>query len=567
MNSIKKVLSVLLVIAMLVAACVSVSVTSKADDEVAYAFSSSKWAWWGCAQGTVNGSWGQNDNALTRNYSEGAVTYDVSGVSDTALAFQQIQDKWQSMPAGDFYLNFTNNASLSVEVKIEASVKLFDVWVPAGATQKIEFSNETASEFSLFVMNWGTTIPGGTGLFTFSPIYYQPTAEETTVETAAPSGNEVLYKFSSANHNYSKTEGCNPNNSWAWGTFATNTLTHNSDGSVVVNTTAGDYDKFRQFNSNWNNVPAITDTAYIDITNNSTRTLKVKIVTSGYSTPADSELPTVAAGNTITLELGALAGGTIQVMLQESGGADQIECKDEIFVFSGIYKKAEETKFKVTLDGTEVGKYSDGETYTLPVNPSSSFVGFTDGANLYYMGEEITVDSNIDLTSLDLGLKMESGASIRYSTPTGLRFYTGINKDVLTKLEELGASVKLGTLISTSDLIGEETFDLNMTKQFVQIPYNSRNWFKENDFSGFVGSIVSIKTANLNRNFVGRGYAEISCGEFYKEIYADYYDSDMYNNSRSICYVAKMIKESETYDSLNESQKTIIDDFVSSYID
>lgn len=561
MKNFKKVLSFVLAVVMLTTVAVSVSVTSKADDEIAYAFSSAKWDWWGCAQGTVNGSWGQNNNALTRNYSDGSVTYDVVGISDTAPAFQQIQDKWQaSLPEGDLYLNFTNNTSLSVEVKIvTSSATVFDKWVGAGATQKIEFTNETASAFSVFVMNWNTTIPGGTGLFTFSPIYYQPTEEETT----NPTDDEALYKFSSANHNYSKTEGCNA--SWTWGTFAATAFDYNSDGSVVVNTTADSYDKFRQFNSNWKNVPATTDSAYIDISNNSNRKLKVKVTISGYTTPADSDLPTVDAGATITIELGILSGGSLAIMLQDIYGSDAITCKDSIFTFSSIYKKSGSTNYKVTLDGSEVGTYNQGESYTLPVNSSCSFVGYTDGTSIYDSGESITVTSDISLTSLDLGLTMGLGASIRYSNPTGMRFYTNINKDVLSKIEGISAVVQLGTLISPVDLIGEENFDFNMTNQKVEVLYNSRKWYTEGDFSGFVGSIANIRTSNLNRNFVGRGYATVTLGDFSKTVYANYYDSNMNNNSRSICSVAKKIQESDTYANLTEKQKEIIDDFVLSY--
>lgn len=167
-NAHKKFLALVLVFVFAITITFATSVTSYAEDEVAYSFSSAKWDWWGCSQGDA----GQNDKALTRNYADGYLTYDVSG-SD----FKQIQDKWQTMPAGDFYINFTNNTSQSVEVKIVTSATLFDKWVGAGETQKIEFTNPSESGFSIFVMNWNVAIPVGTGLFTFSPIYYQPTIE------------------------------------------------------------------------------------------------------------------------------------------------------------------------------------------------------------------------------------------------------------------------------------------------------------------------------------------------------------------------------------------------------
>lgn len=392
---------------------------------------------------------------------------------------------------------------------------------------------------------------------------------KTTVETTNPTSNEVLYSFSSANHNYSKTEGCNPNNSWAWGTFATTSFDYNSDGSVDVNSTAGDYDKFRQLNSNWNNVPAITDTAYIDITNNSERLIKVKIKTSGYTTPDDSSLPTVKAGETLTLELGTLDGGSLQILLLDAYGADQITCKDSVFIFSGIYINAEEpttpTLYDFTLDGiTE--QVSAGSVYSLPTVTDSNFVAFSDGTKFYDSGETIIVNESISLNSVYLTISMKNGASIRYTNPTGIRFYSTINKEQLTNLEDLGASVQLGTMIAPKDLLSSNDLDFNLAADsFVKIPYNTRTWFAEDDFSGFVASIVNIKTANLNREFVGRGYATVKLGDFEKTIYADYAESNIQNNTRTICFIAYSIKNSSAYSSLTDEHKAIVDSFASEY--
>lgn len=157
------------------------------------------------------------------------------------------------------------------------------------------------------------------------------------ISASADEQKTTVYKFSAGNAAWSKTEGCNPNNGWAWGSFATTSFTYSEDGEALVNVTAGAYDKFRQFNSNWNNVPATTQSAYIDITNNSTRTIKVKIATAGYTTPADADLPTVESGKTINLELGTLTGGSMQIMLQDISGSDSIVCADSLFKLSPVY--------------------------------------------------------------------------------------------------------------------------------------------------------------------------------------------------------------------------------------
>ena len=638
MRNFKKIMSVVLAMTMLFTVAFSVSFVSKAEDDIAYSFSCSKWDWWGCSQGDA----GQNNSALTRNYAEGYLTYDVSG-SD----FKQIQDKWKTMPAGDFYINFTNNTSQSVEVKIVASATLFDKWVGAGATQKIEFTNLSASNFSIFVMNWNTSLSVGTGLFTFSPIYYQPTVEglykwnlysnkfsinsgatlaggfntqysnagtyfvsldnavgatatltslspveagtysaklyarttgnrasidvsindtkvasdlntgpngtnsmdygfqlsnieitesqpitlTITVTDTSQSGNlylnsleltkissdkpeepiedEVLYKFIAANHNWSKTEGCNPNNNWAWGTFATTSYDYNSDGSVVVNTTAGSYDKFRQFNSYWNNVPAISDTAYIDITNNSTRLIKVKIATSGYTTPADSDLPTAKAGETLTIELGALNGGGIQIMLQDSYSSDEIICADSLFKISGIYKKA--------------------ETQSTPVTAAVATVG---------------------------------GASIRLGDVNGVRFYTTVDEEALSTLVG-DKDYEIGTIIAPADSLGDDN-ELTVDDRCIVVAYKARTAdgkikYHNNDSKIIAGSIVNIieKTAtdengNIDRDFMARAYVKVGDKYYYSES----------ATTRSLQSVASVFKD-DNYGgmTLDEAVKKAVDNW------
>ena len=107
----KKLLSIILSLVLVFSVgAVAFSSVEVSADEIAYSFAQSKWDWWGAAQGTINGSWGQNDNALTRTYADGGVTYSVTESVSGTGKFQQIQDKWKSLPEGDLYINITNNA-------------------------------------------------------------------------------------------------------------------------------------------------------------------------------------------------------------------------------------------------------------------------------------------------------------------------------------------------------------------------------------------------------------------------------------------------------------------------
>lgn len=562
MLNFRKQLAILLVVVLTITTAFSMSIISFADDEVVYEFASAKWNWWGATQGN-QGGWFQNNNALTRNYSSGTLTYDVAAKSDTQNTFNQIQDKWKSLPQGNLYFNFTNNATASITVTIDGDTggRLFSQTVAAGATKKIEFTNEKAENFSIFLINWSINVPVGDGLFVFSPIYKQPDESHSEVPVVDESGKNVIYRFASANHNWSKTEGWYGAAS-AWGTFATTSYDIKSNGAADMNVTADSYDKFRQLNTNWKNVPASTEPAFIEITNNSNRAVKVKITTPGYTTPADSNLPLLTVGETKEFELGALTGGNLAILLMDSSNTDSITAGDAIFTLSPIYNKVEDKEiYSVSLDGVATD-LEEGSTYELPVNDDSDFVGYYDGEKIYDSGESIVVNDNISLETLSLSLSMRNGASIRFSSPSGLRFYSNIDTDELEVLENLGAEVKLGTILAPSDLIGTNELDFDLTAgKYVTIPFNTRKWYQEDGFSGFVGSIVNIKDTNINRDFVARGYAKVKLGEFETTVYADYTSNNISNNTRSIKFVANAFKSSAEYSSLNATLKAVIDKY------
>lgn len=368
MKNLKNLLTVILSVLLMVAIVAGFSVVpATADDEIVYEFSSAKWDWWGAVQGTVNGVWGQDSQGITRHYDSGKVTYDCDPCTENGNGFQQLQDKWQKLPTGDLYFDFTNNTGVSVTVKFQTSVTLFETTVPANSTKKISFKNEKEEGFSLFAMNWSTVITAGKSLFEVGPIYKVDDGGTTVTTTTVKEDPNVLYKFNQTAYNWAKTEGWN-NSTSQWGTFTGLEFNYLPTGGAQYTVTADSLSVFRQINSNWKNVPALTDDAYIDITNNANRAIRVKIVSKGYTTPADSELPQIAVGATETIKLGKLTGGAMQIMIQDFENADKLEVGEKIFTISPLYKKesSEVTTTTVPEEVTTTTVPEEVTTTTVP---------------------------------------------------------------------------------------------------------------------------------------------------------------------------------------------------------
>lgn len=217
----------------------------------------------------------------------------------------------------------------------------------------------------------------------------------------------------------------------------------------------------------------------------------------------------------------------------------------------------------VTIDGVKYPAIND--FFVTPYNTDNSFVGYYDGTKFIDGNTKLDVTEDITLETVSLSLEMCKGAAVRYTNPTGIRFYTNFDKSALSKIEDLGATVQLGTLISPKNIFDFENLKLDMQSENINVLYNSRDWYTEEDFSGFVGSITNIKPGNINRDFVGRGYATITLGDYTKTVYADYSDKIEKNNTRTICYIAHCIKNSSEFNDLSEDNQRLILDFADKY--
>lgn len=234
-------------------------------------------------------------------------------------------------------------------------------------------------------------------------------------------------------------------------------------------------------------------------------------------------------------------------------------------IMSRVYGK----ECTVTIDGTIVATVNAGEQYTLPESSEVNFVCYSNGTSNYNSGESITVEDNISLTSLSFGsIVMESGASMRLNTASGLRFYTNIDTDKLDVIRAAAKAddnmtVELGTLIGPKDLIGDELLiDDVATKSAVLVSYTSSQYFTESGFKGVVGSLANILDKNASRDFVGRGFVKITLNGVEKVYYAEYAGGSVENNTRNIGYIATCIKsDTYYYETLSSDHKLIIEKY------
>lgn len=233
-------------------------------------------------------------------------------------------------------------------------------------------------------------------------------------------------------------------------------------------------------------------------------------------------------------------------------------------VQTGVEVISAPTKYTVTEDGV-AKEVTEGSSYTFGNNAQ----GYYDATNgvAYAPEEVITVDRNITVTSINLNVAMESGAGIKLTTPTGLRFKTNVTgtTDILSQSD----IIKTGTIITASDILDGATVDdgfVKSDKLKLNIENENNGWYG-NTVGTFCASIVELQEANYARDFVGVGYVTIKYNNNKeKTIYAPS------GTVRAVATVAQNIKNSEaiyqggmTYynylKSLGKGYDTIIDTY------
>ena len=229
--------------------------------------------------------------------------------------------------------------------------------------------------------------------------------------------------------------------------------------------------------------------------------------------------------------------------------------KETVTIYFKVAK--EKATHTVTVDGTP-NSVTEGSTYTFGNNAQ----GYYDATNsvAYASGEEITVNSDITVTSINLNVAMQKGASVRLATPTGLRFQT-----VITSGNDIAVSdilnkdfVTTGTLITTFDLFSANGNKLDKDSQYTKLDIANSGWYGD-EVGKFCGSIIKINKDNYEKKFVGVGYATITYNNGKTlSIYANVNEAD---NARSIYYVANAVKDAG-YKNCNAAHIAIIDKYI-----
>ncbi len=135
-------------------------------------------------------------------------------------------------------------------------------------------------------------------------------------------------------------------------------------------------------------------------------------------------------------------------------------------------------------------------------------------------------------------------AQLRIGNVNGIRFITNVDADLVAQAEAEGYTVTMGTLIAPL-ASGELTLDTNPV---LDIP--TTGWFA-NNVGEIAGSIVSIKSANITKDFIARGYVKLTKDETTTVYYAT-----QPNEGRSLKTVAAAcVADSSFFNMLNDAQK------------
>lgn len=187
-------------------------------------------------------------------------------------------------------------------------------------------------------------------------------------------------------------------------------------------------------------------------------------------------------------------------------------------------------------------------------------------------------NEEIDEEEMHIEMLMNAGASIRLGQVNGIRFTTQVDVAKIEELRSAGYTVELGTLIGPEDAIGEELdYDDCNSGKAVKVQFTASDYY--NGTSNVIaGSMTSIReqttsnptSGNIARNFVGRGYAIVTDSKGNKVYsYAEYFDYDVANNTRSVAYIAAMYKNdaNSSYPQLASSYAEVVDRWASFYDD
>lgn len=199
----------------------------------------------------------------------------------------------------------------------------------------------------------------------------------------------------------------------------------------------------------------------------------------------------------------------------------------------------EEAGFTLKIEdalGNQIGGVTAQGEYALPTlldETRGAFAGFIFNGAIYPAGAKINVESDGVLTAIFVNISMQEGASIRLSTPTGLRFTSEIDAATYEALKSANGAT-LGTLIAKADEVAQngDYSALVRGNAFTHLDIRSTVGKTQGGNYVFNGVLASVKSHHYDWKFAARAYLEIT--------YADGETAIFYTNgvTRSVSEVA-----------------------------
>lgn len=189
-------------------------------------------------------------------------------------------------------------------------------------------------------------------------------------------------------------------------------------------------------------------------------------------------------------------------LVQLSGGVYTAETDGDLEIAVNFTAKV---KMKITVDGAET-EITEGETFVLPENGETGFIGYEIDGKLYFAKDEIVVNSDTTAVSVKLDIEF-LGASMRLTEPAGLRFEYSADKQGFDKLSSL-ATVEIGVVLLPTDLVGdgeELTLDTEKAARTGEISFSDTETEKK-----FNAVLTEIPESGYGREFAARAFATVT---------------------------------------------------------
>lgn len=189
-------------------------------------------------------------------------------------------------------------------------------------------------------------------------------------------------------------------------------------------------------------------------------------------------------------------------LVQLSGGVYTAETDGDLEIAVNFTAKV---KMKITVDGAET-EITEGETFVLPENGETGFIGYEIDGKLYFAKDEIVVNSDTTAVSVKLDIEF-LGASMRLTEPAGLRFEYSADKQGFDKLSSL-ATVEIGVVLLPTDLVGdgeELTLDTEKAARTGEISFSDTETEKK-----FNAVLTEIPESGYEREFTARAFVTVT---------------------------------------------------------